>query len=79
MTKDELWQAYAARNPSFAAEGQVTMTSAGLRKLFDQTWNIAFESATQKAKREAELLSKLRQSADTRSQGADFFNSIFGK
>ena len=42
MTKKELWKIYTARNPTFDGEGTVTMTAAGLRKLFDTTWNVAF-------------------------------------
>ena len=42
MTKKELWKIYTARNPSFDGEGTVTMTAAGLRKLFDTTWDVAF-------------------------------------
>ena len=37
MTKKELWKIYTARNPTFDGEGTVTMTAAGLRKLFDTT------------------------------------------
>jgi hypothetical protein len=42
MTKKKLWKIYAARNPTFDGEGTVTMTAAGLRKLFDTTWDVAF-------------------------------------
>jgi len=42
MTKKELWKIYAARNPTFDGQGTVTMTAAGLRKLFDTTWDVAF-------------------------------------
>ena len=42
MTKKELWKIYTARNPTFDGEGTVTMTAAGLRKLFHTTWDVAF-------------------------------------
>ena len=42
MTKKELWKIYSKRNPSFDSENTVTMTAAGLRKMFDTTWDIAF-------------------------------------
>ena len=42
MTKKELWKIYAARNPTFDGEGTVSMTAAGLRKMFDTTWDVAF-------------------------------------
>ena len=41
MTKKELWEIYTKRNPSFDGEGNITMTAAGLRKLFETTWEIA--------------------------------------
>jgi len=40
MKKDELWQIYADRNPAFLADG-AKFTAKGLRKFFDQTWDIA--------------------------------------
>lgn len=43
MTKSELWKIYTDKNPAFAGDGQVTMSAAGLRKLFDQTWEQAYE------------------------------------
>ena len=30
-----------AKNPSFAGDGNVTMSARGLRKMFDQTWDLA--------------------------------------
>lgn len=44
MTKNQLWLLYCAKNPSFAQGGNVTLSSAGLKKLFDQTWDKALES-----------------------------------
>jgi len=41
MTKKELWKIYAKRNPSFDGEGSVTMSAAGLRKMFETTWEVA--------------------------------------
>ena len=42
MKKSELWKAYVAKNPSFAGNGNVTLSAAGIRKLFNQTWDIAY-------------------------------------
>ena len=42
MKKSQLWKIYVAKNPSFAGDGNVTMSARGLRKLFDQTWDLAF-------------------------------------
>jgi len=50
MTKDELWNLYVDRNPAFEGEANVTMTTAGIRKLFDQTWDISFKSGLEKGK-----------------------------
>lgn len=41
MTRDELWESYVAKNPSFASGGNVTLSAAGLRKMFNQTWDKA--------------------------------------
>jgi hypothetical protein len=41
MTKKELWKIYSKRNPSFDGEGMITMSAAGLRKMFETTWEIA--------------------------------------
>jgi hypothetical protein len=41
MTKKELWKIYAKRNPSFDGTGNVTLSAAGLRKMFETTWEIA--------------------------------------
>jgi hypothetical protein len=46
MTKNQLWLLYCAKNPSFTQEGNVTLSSAGLKKLFDQTWEHALESVS---------------------------------
>jgi hypothetical protein len=43
MGKTDLWKVYADKNPSFKGDGNVTMSAAGLRKLFDQTWDHAHE------------------------------------
>jgi len=41
MTKQELWKIYTKRNPTFDGEGSVTMSAAGLRKMFETTWEVA--------------------------------------
>lgn len=42
MKKSELWAQYVARDPSFAGDGNVTMTACGLRKMFEATWDVAY-------------------------------------
>jgi hypothetical protein len=43
MKKSQLWKIYVAKNPSFAGDGNITMSARGLRKLFEQTWDFAYE------------------------------------
>lgn len=42
MKKSQLWKIYCAKNPAFERDGNVTLSTRGLRKLFDQTWDYAF-------------------------------------
>jgi hypothetical protein len=44
MTKQKLWAKYTEKNPTFDGLGTVTMSARGLRKMFNQTWDIAFEA-----------------------------------
>lgn len=67
MTKKELWKIYTARNPTFDGEGTVTMTAAGLRKLFDTTWDVAFHDG------EDELIERVPPSGNL-----DALKQIFG-
>ena len=41
MRREELWSELVNKHPSFGREGQVTLGAAGLRRLFDLTWNKA--------------------------------------
>lgn len=42
MTREELWEAYTTRNPQFAKKGNVTLSTDGLKRLFEQTWDLAY-------------------------------------
>ena len=44
MTKHELWEIYCTKNPSFEQDGKVTLSTKGLRKLFETTWDQAIRS-----------------------------------
>lgn len=68
MTKDELWKVYVQRNPQFERPGAVTLTSAGLKKLFEQTYDQAHAAGVKAGINAQEL--KLR--ADS------LFGKIFG-
>jgi len=67
MTKKELWKIYSKRNPSFDGTGNVTLSAAGLRKMFDTTWDIAMYDG------EEEPTSKQPESANV-----DALKQIFG-
>ncbi len=42
MKKSELWAIYIKKYPQFAQEGEITLTTKGLRKMFDTTWDTAY-------------------------------------
>ncbi len=42
MKKSELWDIYVRKYPQFAKEGEITLTTNGLRKFFDTTWDTAY-------------------------------------
>lgn len=54
--KQELWKAYVDKNPQFDGDGEVTMTAAGLRKFFDQTFDYGFDAGKGAAAAMAEML-----------------------
>ena len=68
MKKSQLWKIYVAKNPSFAGDGNITMSARGLRKLFDQTWDLAFYEG--ESEHEAPLIND--------SKGVDDLRKIFG-
>jgi len=43
MTKSELWNVYVKSNPSFEGQNNIIISPKGLKKLFDQTWEMAQE------------------------------------
>lgn len=49
MTKSELWATYVKRNPSFEGRDNITISPKGLKKLFDQTWEMAQERPIKKS------------------------------
>jgi len=50
MTKQELWLIYVNRNPSFEGGENILISPKGLKKLFDQTWELAQEAAKKEKK-----------------------------
>lgn len=72
MKKSDLWKIFSDKNPSFNGEGNVTMSAAGLRKLFDQTYEQGYEQG----KANVIAMQKLAQgTASTES----IFDKLFGK
>ena len=75
MTKSDLWKQIAARNPSFDGDGNITMSAAGLRKLFGLVWDRAHDDGFERGKAITEALNK---AAGSSNGGVDAFSSIFG-
>ena len=68
MTREQLWKIYCDKNPSFAGEGNVTMSARGLRKLFEQTWDYAYEHGEP----------EIEHAPVTNSKTVDDLRKIFG-
>jgi hypothetical protein len=68
VKKSQLWKIYCAKNPSFAGDGNVTMSARGLRKIFDQTWDLAIHEG--EPEHEAPPVND--------SKGVDDLRKIFG-
>lgn len=66
MKKSSLWAIYCRKYPQFAMEGEITLTTKGLRKFFDTTWDTAYydgepeEEITCARKIESEAINHLR-------------------
>ena len=67
--KEELWNTYTEKNPQFLEEGNVTLTTAGLKKLFDQTFDRGFDAG----KAAAEAMRKLEKPAPSDNPFSGFF------
>lgn len=48
MEKEELWKIYTDKNPNFL-EGPINFTAKGLKKFFDQTFDIAEKNGINKS------------------------------
>lgn len=64
MTKAELWKIYVKANPAFDGDGKITLSAAGLRKFFDQTWEVSQHNADARRDRVDDLFSKLMRHMD---------------
>jgi len=68
MKKSQLWKIYCAKNPAFERDGNVTLSTRGLRKLFDQTWDYAFHEGEDESE----------QAPVNDSKAVDDLRKIFG-
>lgn len=74
MTKEELWKKYTDRNPQFLGTSPVTMSAAGLRKFFEQTYDRGHEQGVANG-RALERFKKPQQAKGKYSM--DIFRGIF--
>lgn len=72
MKKSDLWKIFSDKNPSFNGDGNVTMSAAGLRKLFDQTYEQGYEQG----KANVIAMQKLAQGTQPTES---IFDKLFGK
>jgi len=71
LSESELWAQYVAKNPSFNGNGSVTLSAAGLRKLFSQTYNVGHDRGFANGKAWASTRGKV-------TQNRDIFSQMFG-
>jgi hypothetical protein len=73
MTNKELWEQISAKNPSFNSDGNVTLSSKGLRKLFDLAYDKGFDQGRDVTKK---IYGALNQTQG--GTGMDIFHEMFG-
>ena len=79
MTKKELWAKYVEKNPSFDGLGTVTMSARGLRKMFNQTWDIAFEAGFNQEFEDDGEEDDYPEPIRGSTSAMNIFDTIFGK
>lgn len=74
MTKDALWAKYCERNPVFSnPDAKLSMSGRGLRKLFEQTYDIAHAQGVRNGK----ALSDMSKPKDAKGSFESMFGSLF--
>ncbi len=48
MTKEELWNFYVLKNPSFESDEIITMKTTGLKKMFELTYEIGYKAGKER-------------------------------
>ena len=73
MTRDDLWAIYVAKNPKMGLndDTHITLTSRGLKKLFDTAWERAHDAGFENGK-------AYTKAQDKASPMGDLFNDLFG-
>lgn len=74
MTREQLWSLYTAKNPHWLTEG-ATLTPAGLKKLFDQTFECGHRLGVENGKVLAETKETIVPPAFDKKS---LFGKIFG-
>lgn len=77
MKKEELWRVYVTANPQFEGMATVTMSTAGLKKLFDQTYMKGFWEGVNEQKALEQMMASRGVATD--QSVMDMFNEVFGK
>ena len=79
MKKQELWSKYVERNPSFDGDTTITMSARGLRKMFNQTWDIAFEAGLNQEFEDDGEENNYPEPIRSSASAMRIFDTIFGK
>lgn len=75
MKKEDLWARYVAKNPQFGKPGQrVTLTTEGLKKLFEQTYDIAHARGLANGN----ALASMERGRAASQDPFDLFKEVFG-
>lgn len=77
MTSSELWSIYTTKNPKMGTndDTQITLTSRGLKKLFETTWERAHEAGFENGK----AWEKTQTQSKSKSDPMSIFDEVFGK
>ena len=79
MTKEHLWNVICSRNESFRGEDstQITLTSRGLKKMFDLIWETAERAGFDRGIEVSKQINKTSKSGKVDSD--NFMNDFFNK
>jgi len=79
-TRIQLWKVYISKNPHWE-NANITLTPAGLKKLFEQTYDLGHKNGVETANRAAKIADavKGKSSYDEANPFGDIFGDIFKK